>query len=100
MAEWSTRADEWLTDEYSTDEFSSSSDGGRQATLERRAALERGATLERQTLSVEQAISRAAAATVRIRVDEANTTAYGTGTIVDVRGQEALDGTAGTCSAK
>ncbi len=41
-------------------------------------------------LSPEQAIARAAAATVRIRVDEANTTAYGTGTIVDVRGQEAL----------
>ena len=43
-----------------------------------------------QALSAEQAIARAAAATVRIRVDEANTTAYGTGTIVDVRGQEAL----------
>ncbi len=41
-------------------------------------------------ISVEQAIARAAAATVRIRVDEANTTAFGTGTIVDVRGQEAL----------
>jgi len=41
-------------------------------------------------ITVEQAIARAAAATVRIRVDEANTTAYGTGTIVDVRGQEAL----------
>ena len=41
-------------------------------------------------LSMEQAVARAAAATVRIRVDEANTTAYGTGTIVDVRGQEAL----------
>ena len=42
------------------------------------------------TLSVEQAIARAAAATVRIRVDEGNSTACGTGTIVDVRGQEAL----------
>lgn len=42
------------------------------------------------SLSIEQAIARAAAATVRIRVDEANTTAYGTGTIVDVHGSEAL----------
>lgn len=42
------------------------------------------------TLSPQQAIARAAAATVRIRVDEANSTAYGTGTIIDVRGQEAL----------
>lgn len=41
-------------------------------------------------LTPEQAIARAAAATVRIRVDEANTTAYGTGTIVDVHGREAL----------
>ncbi len=49
-----------------------------------------------QPLSAEQAIARAAAATVRIRVDEANTTAYGTGTIVDVRGQEALILTCGT----
>ena len=49
---------------------------------------ERRATLP--TLSPEQAIARAAAATVRIRVDEANSTAYGTGTIVDVRGEEAL----------
>lgn len=47
-------------------------------------------TASQVTLSAEQAIARAAAATVRIRVDEANTTAYGTGTIVDVRGQEAL----------
>ncbi len=45
---------------------------------------------QQQTLSPEQAIARAAAATVRIRVDEANSTAYGTGTIIDVRGQEAL----------
>ncbi len=45
---------------------------------------------QQTTLTIEQAIARAAAATVRIRVDEANTTAYGTGTIVDVRGQEAL----------
>lgn len=41
-------------------------------------------------LSPQQAIARAAAATVRIRVDEGNTTAYGTGTIVDVHGSEAL----------
>ncbi|MEO8272146.1 MAG: thioredoxin family protein [Aureliella sp.] len=51
---------------------------------------ERRSTSESRTLSVEQAIARAAAATVRIRVDEANSTAYGTGTIVDVRGQDAL----------
>ncbi|MCA9132704.1 MAG: trypsin-like peptidase domain-containing protein, partial [Planctomycetales bacterium] len=41
-------------------------------------------------LSIPQAIARAAAATVRIRVDEAQSTAFGTGTIVDVHGQEAL----------
>jgi hypothetical protein len=41
-------------------------------------------------LSREQAIGRASTATVRIRVDEANTTAYGTGTIIDVHGKEAL----------
>lgn len=41
-------------------------------------------------LTAEQAIERASQATVRIRVDEANTTAYGTGTIVDVHGEEAL----------
>lgn len=41
-------------------------------------------------LTLQQAIQRAAAATVRIRVDEANTTAHGTGTIVDVHGDEAL----------
>ncbi|MBX3422839.1 MAG: trypsin-like peptidase domain-containing protein [Pirellulaceae bacterium] len=39
---------------------------------------------------LEQAFSRAMAATVRIRVEESNTTAYGTGTIVAVHGQEAL----------
>ncbi len=43
-----------------------------------------------QSVSPQRAIGRAAAATVRIRVDEANTTAYGTGTIVDVHGEEAL----------
>jgi thioredoxin-like negative regulator of GroEL len=43
-----------------------------------------------QPLSLEQAIARAAAATVRIKVEEENTTAYGTGTIVDVHGSEAL----------
>lgn len=42
------------------------------------------------SLTPEQAISRAGRATVRIRVDEANTTAFGTGTIVDVHGDEAL----------
>ncbi|MEZ6134975.1 MAG: trypsin-like peptidase domain-containing protein [Pirellulaceae bacterium] len=41
-------------------------------------------------LNIDQAIARAAAATVRIKVEEANTTAYGTGTIVSVHGQEAL----------
>ncbi|QDV27239.1 thioredoxin domain-containing protein [Aureliella helgolandensis] len=44
----------------------------------------------RTSLSPEQAIRRAAQATVRIRVDEANSTAYGTGTIVDLHGSEAL----------
>ncbi|MCA9180369.1 MAG: trypsin-like peptidase domain-containing protein [Planctomycetales bacterium] len=39
---------------------------------------------------LEEAIARAAAATVRIRVDEANTTAFGTGTIIDVHDREAL----------
>ncbi len=42
------------------------------------------------TISLQAAIARAQAATVRIRVDEPNTTAFGTGTIVDVHGQEAL----------
>ncbi len=41
-------------------------------------------------LSLDQAIARAARATVRVIVDEGNTIAYGTGTIVDVRGDEAL----------
>lgn len=44
----------------------------------------------RPTLTIDQAIARAAAATVRIKVEEANTTAYGTGTIIDVHGSEAL----------
>lgn len=43
-----------------------------------------------QELTPAQAVARAAAATVRIRVDEGNTTAHGTGTIVDVHGEEAL----------
>ncbi|MFN3193352.1 MAG: trypsin-like peptidase domain-containing protein [Aureliella sp.] len=42
------------------------------------------------SLTPQQAIERAAMATVRIRVDEGNTTAHGTGTIVDVHGSEAL----------
>lgn len=41
-------------------------------------------------LSPQQAIRRAQAATVRIRVDEPNSTAFGTGTIVHSHGQEAL----------
>ncbi len=41
-------------------------------------------------LPLQQAIRRARLATVRIRVDEQNTTAYGTGTVVDVHGDEAL----------
>lgn len=41
-------------------------------------------------IDLQQAIARAAAATVRIRVDEENTTAYGTGTVIDVHGDEAL----------
>lgn len=40
--------------------------------------------------STQDVVQRAAAATVRIRVDEGNTTAFGTGTIVDVHGEEAL----------
>jgi thiol-disulfide isomerase/thioredoxin len=40
--------------------------------------------------SHEQAIARAADATVRIKVEESNTTAYGTGTIVAIHQQEAL----------
>lgn len=38
----------------------------------------------------QQAISKAGDATVRIRVDEGTTTAFGTGTIVDLHGTEAL----------
>ena len=41
-------------------------------------------------LSFQAAIARAEAATVRIRVDEENSTAYGTGTVIDVHGDEAL----------
>jgi len=41
-------------------------------------------------LDLQSAIARAAAATVRIRVDEENSTAYGTGTVIDVHGDEAL----------
>lgn len=41
-------------------------------------------------VSIESAISRAANATVRIRVEESNTLAHGTGTIVAVHGSEAL----------
>jgi hypothetical protein len=41
-------------------------------------------------LTVEQAIARAAAATVRIKIEEAESIAYGTGTIIDVHGNEAL----------
>jgi thiol-disulfide isomerase/thioredoxin/S1-C subfamily serine protease len=44
----------------------------------------------RPTLTIDQAIARAADATVRIKVEESNTTAYGTGTIIDVHGSEAL----------
>lgn len=41
-------------------------------------------------LTSEQAVARATDATVRIKVEESNTTAHGTGTIVAVHGQEAL----------
>ncbi|MCA9190123.1 MAG: trypsin-like peptidase domain-containing protein [Planctomycetales bacterium] len=41
-------------------------------------------------LTPQQAFERAAKATVRIQVDEKATTAYGTGTIIDMRGDEAL----------
>lgn len=41
-------------------------------------------------LAGQDAISRARDATVRIRVDEGNTTAHGTGTIVDAHGSQAL----------
>ena len=41
-------------------------------------------------LAGQDAIARARDATVRIRVDEGNTTAHGTGTIVDVHGSQAL----------
>lgn len=41
-------------------------------------------------LSPEQAFARAAAATVRIRVDEGDTTSFGSGTIIDTQGADAL----------
>lgn len=41
-------------------------------------------------LTIQQAIARAAAATVRIKVEEPQSTAYGTGTIIDVHDREAL----------
>ncbi len=48
------------------------------------------ATKNAPPVDLQQAVARAAAATVRIRVDEENTTAYGTGTVIDVHGDEAL----------
>jgi thiol-disulfide isomerase/thioredoxin len=45
---------------------------------------------EKPALTTPQAIARAEAATVRIRVDESNTTAYGTGTVIHVHGNQAL----------
>ncbi|GAB5403786.1 MAG: trypsin-like peptidase domain-containing protein [Aureliella sp.] len=47
-------------------------------------------TATQQRLTPQQAIARAADATVRIRVDEPNSTAFGTGTVVHTHGQEAL----------
>lgn len=41
-------------------------------------------------LSPQQAFAKAAAATVRIRVDEGNTTSFGSGTIIDTQGADAL----------
>lgn len=48
------------------------------------------ATRSGSHLSPQQAMQRAQAATVRIRVDEPNSTAFGTGTIVHSHGREAL----------
>lgn len=45
---------------------------------------------DHRALTPAQAIARAAAATVRIRVDEGNTTAHGTGTVIHVHQSEAL----------
>jgi thiol-disulfide isomerase/thioredoxin len=55
-------------------------------------ALQAGVAMSsaRAEISPQQAMARAAAATVRIRVDEGNATAHGTGTIVDTHGDEAL----------
>lgn len=43
-----------------------------------------------RTISPSEALARAEAATVRIRVDDARSQAFGTGTIVDTHGDEAL----------
>lgn len=55
-------------------------------------ALQAGVSLASAVSKItpQQAWARAAAATVRIRVDEGNATAHGTGTIVDTHGDEAL----------
>ncbi len=50
----------------------------------------KSAAAKNPPLSIQQAVARAQAATVRIRVDEENATAYGTGTIIDVHDDEAL----------
>ncbi|GIW96766.1 MAG: thioredoxin [Pirellulaceae bacterium] len=49
-----------------------------------------GTTPASPPISVDQAIARAARATVRIRVEEAHTIAHGTGTVIDTHGSEAL----------
>lgn len=56
------------------------------------AAAAQTASLARPTAarSSEQAIAIAQAATVRIRIDEPNSIAYGTGTVVNVHGNQAL----------
>ncbi len=60
------------------------------AAAARRNVPASGAGADDAWLSPDQAIARAARATVRIRVEEANTVAHGTGTIIDTHGDEAL----------
>ncbi|RMF41892.1 MAG: hypothetical protein D6753_08860 [Planctomycetota bacterium] len=60
------------------------------AAAARRGSPQPQAPSAQGTLPLDQAIARAARATVRIRVEEANTVAHGTGTIIDTHEGEAL----------
>lgn len=62
----------------------------RQPSQPRQTAQQQPPVKSAAPIDLQKAIARAEAATVRIRVDEENSTAYGTGTVIDVHGDEAL----------